>query len=322
MPIQRSEDPARNLHGVWLGPSGSWRWPFDATFTEWGIGSTAFVVLVVMLTFIAPLGLVLAVGALAFARWISALVPADSWAGLLHTTAERARPRARRIGTGLIVALGLLAFPSVSTWLLPMPWVLAVFTALYLATRFVKIVRPHVNGNQPVTYWAKALRHVVHGPRLRRQPVTATPGELSIDITVSDRASDQIMLMEFEMSVLTYDVEEMIVLTYKEKSPTVEAVLFDSRARDPRTCEGVVAWLRARNVNVRTDQITRNSQGVLTSAKIRLVQAGAYLLDNHVIVLEPETGVVRQFTRTEFAMHFEAQRTIEEEVASREVVHP
>jgi hypothetical protein len=153
MPIQIADDAARSMKRPWLGPAGSWRWPFDATFTQWGVGTALAAVLVVPLWRFMPLGLLAIVAGRWFGRLLGPLVAPE---------------RSRMVGWCLSAALWLL-LALVNTqprsWLLPVPGVLAPVLASAVAVLVVRRVGRFINFNRPVSYWLVLPWRAAAGPR-------------------------------------------------------------------------------------------------------------------------------------------------------------
>lgn len=314
-PVQRSEDPARNLHSIWLGPTNAWRWWFDATYTEWAIGLFAFIASFIVLWWVLPTAALIVLGAAAWGRWASNAADPVRLARWLLCEPSAARRRARWVFGGLFVAFAVVIAPSPALWLLPLPWFAALPGAIYLAgPRTVKRIRPYVDGNRPIGYWLATLKAVATGPRRIRQPLA----DLVVDIQVVDGMSGPLADFADLTAVLAFnnslpDRSEFIVLTYQQKTPVVEAMLFDSTRQDTRTCENVVVWMRSHGINVVVERIDRDASGVMIKAKIRA--AGVPLINGYVITLNPTDGSWSQVERKDFNSRFVPTKTVQEVLA-------
>lgn len=259
--MQRSEDPARHLRSVWLGPTGAWRWPFDATYTEWAIGLVAHLFLMAVLWFVLPFGVLMIGGSMLAAGWTSRRMDRRTLARWTFTEPDRARRRAYRVLLGVNVALVLLLFPNPMTWILPLPLLAAGCCALVSAILLVRAARPWIDGNRPVSYWVSAFWSIARGPRPRRDPVV-------FGFTGGPQVPDQLLdddLMEFLAAVAAVTEEEIQVRFFKRRVPTVEAMHF---------CQGqhehVVRWLRGKGLPVRVLDVTRR--------EVRGTNGGLYVI--------------------------------------------
>ena len=165
MSKQHADDPGLHIRAVWLGPPSSWRWPFDATFTEWRIGFALFAASTALLWLIVPA----AVPTLALAWFVSsftirALLPDGGiW------------PRLGMVASWAFIAL--LALPDPLAWLTPMPLALAALLSPLLAALIVRRVGRYVTPERPVAYWLALLPRVAAGPR-QHQPERIDPTTL------------------------------------------------------------------------------------------------------------------------------------------------
>lgn len=304
-PVQRAEDPARNLHSVWLGPTNAWRWPFDATYTEWGIGFAMFPLAFVSLWLVLPLGALMALGSLASGRGLAHRVDKNLLARWTRTTPENARRRGSRALSALVLLLAIALVPNPATWALPMSWWAAVPGALYVAARLVKMARPWIDGNRPVTYWLHTLRGVATGPRARREPLAVGFGdEPQInDVVLDDAMADFLALLQ------QIDPKEVRVPLFRRKMPVVEAATFDSSTGQESTCGAVVAWLRDRGIQVdvvsldRREVLYDDGSTALVPCNVVIRVAGVEVGDGTVITLTREKTprvefvTVRDFNR-------------------------
>lgn len=153
MSPQIADDAAREMKRPWLGPSGSWRWPFDATFTQWGAGAACTLAAVVPLWRIVPVGLLLLAGG----WWLGARL------GPL-VAPERARA-AQGVLTGAAWLLAALVAPSWPLWASPMPLLAAVPVAAVLAILLVRRFGSVLDHNRPPAYWLALPWRVASGPR-------------------------------------------------------------------------------------------------------------------------------------------------------------
>jgi hypothetical protein len=317
-PVQRSEDPARNLDSQWLGPSGAWRWWFDATYVEWAAGLVLSIVIGVAYLFVVPAGLLIGLLVRAFAYWLAKGMPISTLMRLTRGTRETARRRAWRGFTVACAAMVALIWPNPMGWLHHLPWWAVPVAAVMSAALVVRRGRPHVDGNRPIAYWVATLRRVAGGPRPRRTPISITP-TVRVDIVLDDQITEAMSVLDFNTAVAAINPKEIVVTEYRRKSPPFEAMLWDSTTQNPATCEHVVAWLRSRGVEVQIekteyytfdDQSTRRKRVVATVPAPNLATGRLSLQDGHVVLLED--GRVTLATRKEFAEHYEAVPNREE----------
>lgn len=174
-PRQRSEDPARNLHSVWLGLKDLVRWWFDATYVEWALGITLTLALAALLWLVLPLGALFLALAYEWGRWGTRAAGDDLLQRWTRAPGRKGIRRGQIAITGIVLLALLLMFSSPATWLLPMHWWLAVPLAVLGAFRAVRWTRPYINANRPVTYWVSALRATANGPRPLRRPEMIIP---------------------------------------------------------------------------------------------------------------------------------------------------
>jgi hypothetical protein len=152
--VQVADDAARHMKRPWLGPAGSWRWPFDATFTQWGVGAALAVAAVVPLKAFVPVALLALAAGRAFSGWLAPLL-----------APEKARP----VRWGLDAALGLLAallVPSWRFWVLPLPGLLAIPAAVAVAVLIVRRAGGVIDWNRTVAYWLAMPLRQASGPRV------------------------------------------------------------------------------------------------------------------------------------------------------------
>jgi hypothetical protein len=310
-PVQRSTDPARNLLSIWLGPTNGWRWPFDATYTEWGIGFLAFWVYALLVWRVAPVAVLVALAGLRFGRWAAERITLDRLARITFSRPAAARRRGRYLFAALVALMAFLLVPSPLAWLLPSPWWLAPPVALTAAVLTTRRIRPFVDGNRPVPYWLATLTDIVtHRPRAQRAPFAVEIVPLLTP--VAEDGVDQ-RLIEWTMAALAVDPKEIIVLQYRERRPVVEAMLFDSTARDERCGEHVVAWLRDRGVSVTVTGVTYardETRGVDVLTRAFVLANGAPLLDDTIVVFDRTLGTVECVSRRDFAARYEQMLTV------------
>lgn len=311
MPIQRAEDAGRNLRNIWHGPTNAWRWPFDATYTEWGVGIAAFLGATVVLWWVVPLGIGMAFCSYALARTAAGRIHKDTLAAWFRTEPARAPRRARRVFTAGLLLFVLMFVSDPSTWLLPAPWWLGIPMGLLVAVRTVRAARPYIDSNRPVGYWISTLLGIARRPaRARRE---ATVIEFAAGPTMSGQTLDDEVL-DFLSDVAAIDPKEVTVPMYRERTAAVEALLWDSRTGRRETCENVVAALKARGVPVEIPQVTRRERRlaggeyVYERESVVLRIAGTLVPDDTVILLRPteEAHEVTGFVpRQEFGRRFE-----------------
>lgn len=159
MPLLRTDDDVRRLRLVWLGPDGSWRWPFDARYSAWGLALVLVPTLTAALWLAIPMLVVVTAAAV----------------GLYRAAVRRAADR--RIAwllTGSGGAVALLTVPPGSL-LMPMPLPAAALCGFAAAIALIRAVMRHVDYDRPVRYWTSMVWQTAGGPRRRRKPVTIRP---------------------------------------------------------------------------------------------------------------------------------------------------
>lgn len=302
MATLRSEDPARNLHSPWLGPTNAWRWWFDATYTEWGVGAGAWMVLGTLLYWAVPAGLVLAVIAVWAARVLASRFRADYLAHVLRTSPQNGPQRARRVLAATFLLFAVAILPRPRAWLLPLPLLLAAAAAAVLAVLTVRAARPFLDGNRPLTYWWRLLRSLSRGPRAQRAVASLAwtrPPAINDDNLDDDVA--QIWAV-----VNATDPEDITVIRYRARQEH-EAMLFDSRTGQPQECEHVLAWLRERGLEVAIVSVRQWMVGNrIVSRTVTVKAAGQVLRDGQVIVLaqgDPRP-VLRALSPADFARSY------------------
>jgi hypothetical protein len=294
--MQRSDDSGRNLRGVWLGPEGAFRWPFDATFTEWLVGFALVGPAFVVLWLVAPFGVLIGALTWAGAGWIARN-------GNVGFGSARAR---RWTWTGVIIALILLLIPSATTWVLPMPWWLAIPSAVAASAALVRAARPYLDGNRPVAYWINTLSNIASGPRPLRPVAEITPeGFTVIDGHDGDLSDD---LWRFMTAVHNADPTEAPVRNYRQRSPEVEAVLWDIGSGDENSGAHVVAWLRSKGFDVQVSNVVYRAyaDGSQFPASADVVLNGT-LLPQKCVIFVHKANPLLWGTRTlaEFNVEFE-----------------
>lgn len=152
--VQVADDPGRQIRSVWLGPANSWRWWFDATYAEWGVGFLLAIITIIVLPLVVPLGLLAGAGAYLFARSTARRLSEEhevTWRRWLFGTSA--------------VFLALLS-PSWRTWVLPMPFVLALLVGPILAVLVLRRYGRYIDWNRPFGWWVRLPLAVAAGPRL------------------------------------------------------------------------------------------------------------------------------------------------------------
>lgn len=235
---QRSDDSGRNLRGVWLGPEGAFRWPFDATFTEWAVSIPAAAAALIMLWLVTPLAVLAAAGLHHISGWLAT-----------NASIGLGGHRARYLTWWASGALTLLAVaPDLSTWLMPLPWWLAAPGSIVVAFLAVRAARPYLDGNRPPSYWLATFRRVAAGPRpLRPAAEITTEGFIALDGHDTDLGDD---LWAFMSAVNGANPEGAIMGRYRRRTPEVEAVLWDIASGSESTGADVIAWLRGKGLPV------------------------------------------------------------------------
>jgi hypothetical protein len=245
--MQRSDDSGRNLRGVWLGPENAFRWPFDATYTEWLMGFLMVGPAFIVFWLVFPFGALLALLAWAAAGWIAR----NASFGFGSTYVRRV--------TWTVVAgvfVGLLS-PSVMTWVLPMPWWLAIPSAVAASALAVRAARPHLDGNRPIGYWINTLTNIASGPRPLRPVAEITPEGFMIIDGHDGELSDELWL--FMTAVNNANPKEAPVRLFRQRTPEVEAVLWDIGSGDENTGHLVIAWLRSKGLGVQVSNVVYTS---------------------------------------------------------------
>jgi hypothetical protein len=312
---QRSEDAARNLRSIWKGPTGGWTWPFDATYTEWAIGLLTIPLWFLLLWLVAPVGVLVFICAWWAGRWLANGFSLDQLARITFSRRSAARQRGRWLGVGLVVAFALLLDPNPGSWIFPSPFWLAGPLAVIVSWRVVKAVRPYIDANRPVSFWVRSLPDFWGQIRPLRDPLAVEMPSLPI----ADDAVDQ-ALLDYTMRTLAVDPQEVHVIQYRQRTPVVEAMLFDSTNHDDRTSINVISWLRGRGVHVQINGVTErhveNPDGTRHAIVDRafVVAGGVPLLDNTVVVLSPDRAVTC-VQRRDFGEGFEAVLTVAEQAA-------
>lgn len=151
--MQIADDPASQIPKVWLGPTNSWRWPWDWTYQEWALAVVSFAVGGTLLTWVLPAGAVAAGAALLAARHASRTLAPES-------------PR-RWFWTVLGTATLLLAMisPNPSTWIGPIWLPLALLLSPGIPWWTVRTFGRYVDWNRPIAWWIKVPGQVARGPR-------------------------------------------------------------------------------------------------------------------------------------------------------------
>lgn len=244
---QRSDDAGRNLRGVWLGPEGAIRWWFDATYKEWLVGGAAFFPAFIVFWLVLPLGVLVFVWCAWFARFLARYA---SWKRFSATTNYRAY-----YGLTLVFCVAVAPYPMV--WLLPLPWWVAAPSAVAASVFIVRAARPYLDGNRPISYWITTLQNIASGPRPLRPIAEITPeGFMIIDGHDTELGDD---LWRFMLAVNNADPEEVTVRRYRQRSPEVEAVLWDIGSGDEKTGHLIIAWLRQRGHEVTVSNVVYTS---------------------------------------------------------------
>jgi len=151
---QVADGAARQMKRVWLGPKGM-RWPFDATFVQFGVGVLFVVAYFFLLWLVVPPVIAVGVAVWQFSTRLARLLSAE------HEV------RTRRLLAGSCWLLLVLLAPNPSLWVFPMPFWLAGPAAAILGVLSVRQVGRFIDWNRPVGYWLAMPRRVAAGPRLR-----------------------------------------------------------------------------------------------------------------------------------------------------------
>lgn len=309
MPLLRSEDAGRSIPNIWHGPTGAWRWPFDAEYVHWAMGLVAFALLGTALFWVVPLAawaLLLDVG---LTRWLLGRLDNDAVARWTRTTPQNARRRGFRILLGLLMLFEAAIVTRPVVWLLPQPLWLSIISALAGAVVFVRRYRRWVDGNRPLAYWIATFRALAHGPRARR-PASAVAFGAEPQINSVPLDDD---LADFLATVNATDPKEVRVIIAHPRTAPVEAMLWDSRTGQPETCEHVLAWLADREIDhtvLGTDY--REGLGGRKRVRVRVMARGQHLIDGRVVTLVPDANAplpypvtIRILAPAEFARLYE-----------------
>lgn len=282
--MQRSDSPARNIPGYWLGdPSSGWRWPFDATFTAWKVWALGLVPAFVALWLLLPLGVFLALSVRSIARWASPRLPLMLW---------RRKPRQGQLAGFFLLMLVLALVPNPRTWFLPLPWYLALLAAPLLSLFVTRAIMPWVTVNTPLSYWFGLLPRIASGPRARRAPQGYAPS-----FAVVDEAQTW---HELELLALTIDPREVVMLT---ATPRVQPVEFTRwRPEVPDEAARTIAWAQAGGAitTVNADSLVLTVQVDVASRK------PVYVTPGHVVYRDHE-GRFSTCSPSQFEREFEVQ---------------
>lgn len=222
--MQRSDSPARNVPGFWLGdPSSGLRWPFDATFTAWKVWGMLVIPSFVALWLLLPLGLVLAGAVRAFSRYAARSLPVLIW---------RRRNWTGRLAGAAMALLALAALPYPRLWLLPLPWFVALLAAPLLAVVIARLVMPWITTNTPLSYWRNLLPRIAGAPRARR-----APGEY---VAVTDYEISETPMHDLELLALTIDPRKVVMSTATPRVQPVE--FFAWTPHIPHDAAQSIAW--------------------------------------------------------------------------------
>lgn len=158
MPMLKTDDEARNVPSVWLGPPDVIRWPFDASFTQWVVGFILAPILWFFLGFVVPVGLWVTWFGWVFPRNLSKKFPRK-------TPALIRNPWFFRSWLILLVLLVYLGNPL--SFFLPVNPFAAAPLACVAAFVLVRKVSPWLKPSTPVMYWFGVLVDTLKRPRER-----------------------------------------------------------------------------------------------------------------------------------------------------------
>lgn len=263
--MQRSDSPARNVPGYWLGdPSAGFRWWFDATFTTWKVWACLVLPVGLVLVFAVPTLVLLVLGA-----WLLAGRAAPH----VRQVRSRGGRNLTRHGIAALVVLGALLVATTPAWLAPLPWYVAILVTPLVAALVTKPARPFFDDrNTPPSYWISLLPRIAAGPRAAR--ATSTFASAPVSATEPSPA-----LTDIEYLALTLDPRKVIVKTAKLKTPTIE---FDQWLPvDQRLAAETLAWLARCQAGVK-----------MVDGNVLLVSR--YRESSHVTRVSPGDMIVRQ----------------------------
>jgi hypothetical protein len=167
MPTQRADDAGRQIRQPWLGAKGA-RWPWDWTYSEWGLAAAAFTIGGTLLTWAIP-----SVVVVFFAiRWLADLL----------SRATSNQKRTYRLVVACLVMLCLMYSLDWRTWVSPLFFPVAIALSFVIPFRAVKLWGRYITWNRPIGYWVRLLFQVAAGPRRKRQQIIdPTPLAMNLD---------------------------------------------------------------------------------------------------------------------------------------------
>lgn len=264
--MQRSDAPARNVPGYWLGdPSSGWRWPFDATFTAWKVWALAVIPAFVLLWLIVPVGIFIIYAAMVLAAAARRGAP-PIFVGRHNVTPW--------VGAATVALFAVGLTPNPLAWFVPLPIYLAAVVAPLLALFFARTVMPWIETNTPMSYWLRLLPRVAAGPRPRRSPRTLQSTSPGSDSDVWD---------PILLHALTIDPKDIRMPT---ATPRVQPVEFHQwLPNDLEKAALTVAWLNDNGFTVKVTEEDRtlliDISGVHDVIKVR---SGHYVILNSKMV--------------------------------------
>lgn len=287
--MQRSDSPARNIPGLFLGdPSSGFRIPFDADFRAYRVFGLFLLPVFGLLWLVVPVA-----GTAALVSWRAGALAGPN---LPPVVIKRRGPRlvrrmTRRNLTGALFAAAVFAFllllvPSLRFWANPMAWWQALLLAPVIALLLTRMVMPKIGPNTPLAYWMALLPRVAGGPRPRREPATYAP--------TTFEASD-LSLSEIELLALTVDPREVTVITALPKVRPVTAMRW-TPSNIEHAAE-VIAWVGSHGAGtevLEANVLRVNKPG---GSSYVVVPVGSYLV--------LADGDFRVFDAKAFAAHFE-----------------
>jgi len=176
MPTQHADDAGRQIRQPWLGAKGA-RWPWDWTYSEWGLAAAAFTIGGTLLTWAIP-SVVVAFFAI---RWLADLL----------SRATDNQKRTYRLVVACLVMLCLMYSLDWRTWVSPIFLPVALLLSFIIPFRAVKLWGRYITWNRPIGYWMRLPFQVARGPRRNRQRII-DPTPLAMNLEGLSDETDEI----------------------------------------------------------------------------------------------------------------------------------
>jgi hypothetical protein len=168
MDRQVADDPGYQVRDVWLGAKNA-RWPWDWTFPEWTVAFVVFVFGGILITWVIPSALVIALVTWRLARTLSTRINPD----------EPRRTFWVVVGCVVVVCAVLSLNPL--TWIQPLWLPVALVVSFWLPRIAVKRYGQYLDWNRPIAYWLRMPGIVARGPRLLAED-QIDPGRLALGL--------------------------------------------------------------------------------------------------------------------------------------------